>query len=144
VKILVQDWGSSFERLGEELRAKISEVSVRGYFRSHGPQAWQPAVNVYEAADRWILCVDLAGMERKDIDVQYGDGVLTIRGVRAKPCAPELSAEFGVHLMEIDTGPFFRSITISGSVWIDGIRAWYRRGFLWILVPCRESEESNC
>ncbi len=39
------------------------------------------------------------------------------------------------HLMEIDHGPFLRSVEVPSSVDVEAINAKYRSGLLWILLP---------
>ncbi|UCC30174.1 MAG: hypothetical protein JSU86_18490, partial [Phycisphaerales bacterium] len=68
--VCVHAWGSSFERLAEQLWAMMGEMEGRNYFRSHAPDFWRPRLNVYETPDRFVVCVELAGMPRDQIDVR--------------------------------------------------------------------------
>jgi len=136
MKVSVQDWSSNFDRLADELWAQMHEVASRSYFRAPSPQPWQPALNVYEAPDRIIVCAELPGMAREEIDVQFAEGVLHIGGVRPKPVMEEMPATVGVVLMEIDSGPFRRCVEVSLPIHVEAIRAYYRRGYLWVTLPC--------
>ena len=102
------------------------------FFRFSPPDAWQPATNLYETADRYVVCMDLAGVSREEIDVEVRQEVLVIRGRRESP-RPQSSSK--VHLMEIDHGKFRRTITIPSSVEVDNIRARYVDGYLWVELP---------
>ncbi len=102
------------------------------FFRFSPPDAWQPATNLYETEDRYVVCMDLAGVNREEIDVEVRQEVLVIRGRRESP-RPQSSSK--VHLMEIDHGNFRRSITIPSSVMVDNIKARYVDGYLWIELP---------
>ncbi len=98
--------------------------------------AWKPAVNLYESADRYLVCVDLAGMRREEIDVSARDGVLVIAGTRGHPQPQQEAGDLSIHLMEVDQGPFCRSVEIPSEVDVDAIRANYGKdGFLWIELP---------
>ncbi len=133
--VRVHAWGSSFDRLAEQLWAMMSEMEGRNYFRSHAPDSWRPRLNVYETADRFVVCVDLAGMPRDKIDVRAADGVLHISGFRKKPTPPGDPEDVGVHLMEIDSGRFHCKVPITRDVVIDEITAAYRQGYLWVMMP---------
>lgn len=99
--------------------------------------AWKPAVNLYESADAYYVCVDLAGMCREEIDVSVKGGVLVIAGTREHPRpAWDDTGELSIHLMEVDQGPFCRSVEIPSEVNVDSIRATYTTaGFLWVELP---------
>jgi len=134
--------GTSFDRLAEQVWEIMREMSGRNFFRSHGPRSWQPRVNVYSCDTRVVVCVELAGVRRRDIEVRVGGGALHIGGRRDRPLAPEegdrLGAaleECGVEIMEIDSGRFSRSIPIPAGVMNEKVRASYRNGYLWVVLP---------
>lgn len=115
---------------------QIGEVMQRAahtrFFRFSPPDAWQPATNLYETEERYVVCMDLAGVKRDEINVEARQGVLVICGQRESP-RPQSRSK--VHLMEIDHGSFRRTITIPSSVNIDNIRARYVDGYLWVELP---------
>jgi HSP20 family molecular chaperone IbpA len=92
---------------------------------------WLPAVNLYELPDKFLVCVDLAGVKREQIDVTVKDRVLRVEGHRHDP----LPDKKRVHLLEIDEGFFCREVEIPASVCIDRIEATYDEGFLWVHLP---------
>ena len=102
------------------------------FFRFSPPDAWQPATNLYETEDRYVVCMDLAGVSREEIDVEVLQEVLVIRGQRESP-RPQSRSK--VHLMEIDHGRFRRTITIPSTVETDNIKARYVDGYLWVELP---------
>ena len=55
-------------------------------------RGWAPAVDMLDRKDEVIIRTDLPGLEQKDIDVNTGEGVLTIRGERTV----EVKAEEGM------------------------------------------------
>ena len=103
-----------------------------GFFRFCPPDTWQPATNLYETEDRYVVCMDLAGVKRAEIDVEVRHGLLVISGRRESP-RPQSRSK--VHLMEIDHGNFCRTIDIPSSVCVDKIQARYVDGYLWIELP---------
>jgi HSP20 family protein len=143
VQVGLHAWGSSFDHLANELWAMMNEMESQNYFRSHAPDSWRPRMNLYETREAYIACLELAGMPRERIEVRADQGTLYIRGVRQKPAIPADDADVSVHLMEIDSGRFHRELPIPTDVDADAIRANYRHGYLWILLPRAVSGEGN-
>ena len=137
MNIHLQPRDDPMESVIEHMGSMIKEMSDQNYFRNSGPDAWRPALNVYEVPDRFVVCVDLAGMDREKIDVGAQDGALYIRGVRPKPVIPDPPEEVSVQAMEIDSGRFQRKVPIPGDVDPGSIQAHYRNGYLWVIMPRR-------
>ena len=102
------------------------------FFKFCPPDAWQPATNLYETQDRYVVCVDLAGVNRPQISVEVRQNVLVISGSRE---SPRPTCRSKVHLMEIDHGNYCRSVAIPSSVSVDKIEARYADGYLWVELP---------
>lgn len=126
---------SNFDQLADQVWQMMHEMEGGNYFRSQAPHPWSPCLNLYETPDVFLVCVELAGMPREEIDVRAADGVLHIVGVRHKPTLPEETGDVSVHLMEIDSGRFRRRVPIPGDVNTDEIQAVYRHGYLWVIMP---------
>ncbi len=132
VKVRLDDSESEFEELSRSVTAAIDEVMGGNLFRLVSSDAWEPEVNVYEFPDAYSVCVNLAGMRHDAINVVLDGGVLSITGARSRPREPDRPDEPSVHVMEIDSGPFERRISVPNDVDPDSISAAYRNGFLWI------------
>lgn len=130
----------SFHELAKSMDAMMDGLSGPDYFRSSGRDTWDPALNVYEMDDKFVVCVELAGIQPGEMDVQVEGGVLHIRGFRPKPTVPETTGEIGVHLMEIDSGRFHRKIPIPASVDFESSKAHYKNGYVWIILPRRSGD----
>jgi HSP20 family protein len=105
-----------------------------------GPHGWRPAINAYRFEDCIRVCVDLAGVDRSDIDLTIANQHLSIRGVRD---VPESSDEAGQAMqmiaMEIDYGPFERELRLPAEVDVNQVHAEQKNGFLWIHLPLGKS-----
>lgn len=116
---------------------KMMEQLQKGFV--YGSETWTPSVNLYETAKSYLVCVDLAGVDKEKIDVEVIDSRLKLRGARAVPSfAPspdEPPAKVRVHLMEIDHGSFSREVEIPDDADRHKISANYRNGMLWIEIP---------
>jgi len=121
---------------------KIVEQMQKGYFNFRPNDTWAPNVNLYETDEEYLVCVDLAGVDKEKIDLEVSNGRLSIRGIRAVPSYgdPEADAaadkgKLRVHMMEIDHGAFFREVELPEHVAQSKIEAHYRNGMLWIELP---------
>lgn len=125
----------SFQELSKSMDLMMDGVLGADYFRSSGRDTWDPSLNVYETPDHLIICVELAGIQPGEMDVQVEDGMLHIRGDRPKPTVPEARGEISVHLMEIDSGRFHRKIPVPANVDFSATKAHYKNGYVWIILP---------
>jgi HSP20 family protein len=110
----------------------MNSLFGRSFSQWPGETVWQPAVNLYETGDRFLLCMDLAAVDHAKIDVQVQNNRLTVQGKRGDISPKE---PVRVHVMEIDHGNFRREVEFPESVDADRIQASYREGFLWIELP---------
>lgn len=145
--VRVQAWGSDFEKLAEQVWSMMTEMEGRNYFRSHAPHSWRPRLNVYETPQQYVVCVELSGMPREEIDVHAAGGLLHVSGYRQKPALPDVfgggseadeaeeAERVSVHLMEIDSGRFHRKLPIPTDVAVARITATYRQGYLYVVLP---------
>ncbi len=104
-------------------------------------RSWQPAVNIYERPDGLRVCVELAGVDKRQIDVRVEPGRLTIRGVREAPEPSPRGAGGSMRIvcMEIDYGVFERVIALPDRVDLGGVTSTYRSGWLWVHLPYQVS-----
>ena len=122
----------------------MMEQMQKGYYNFCPSETWTPSVNLYETAGSYLVCVDLAGVDKDKIDLEVHEGRLRLRGARSVPMnADELNEEGAesegrkvrVHLMEIDHGSFSREVELPEDVSPEKISAAYRNGMLWIEIP---------
>jgi HSP20 family protein len=116
---------------------KLMEQLQKGFF--YPGDSWTPNVNLYETANSYLVCVDLAGVDKEKIDVEVVDQRLRLRGARAVPNISAVESEtqerVRVHLMEIDHGAFTREVEIPADANRHSITANYRNRLLWIELP---------
>lgn len=136
-RIDIETSASHFEDIADHMWSMVRGMNKRNFFRSHSPHCWSPRVNLYETAQRYLICVELAGMKGDEIDIRADGGELHIRGTRKKPHLPggDKEESVSVHLMEIDSGRFHRKVPIPDGVDIEQITATYKDGYLWIALP---------
>lgn len=97
---------------------------------------WRPPVNVYRCEKSIRICVDLAGVPRAEIDLRVEPKQVVIRGTREAPDVSHASGRvIQMLIMEIDYGPFERTIDLPDEVNVRGAEAKQENGLLWISLP---------
>jgi HSP20 family protein len=116
----------------------VTHELTRSQFSQFAPDTWEPAINAYRCKGCIRVCVDLAGVERSQIDLTIEPRRLIIRGARELP-EPKHDEGRAVQLlaMEIDYGPFEREVQLPAEVEIDTAHAEQRNGLLWISLPLK-------
>ena len=95
---------------------------------------WVPQVDVAETQEKIVVRAEVPGMRQEDIQIEFENGLLTIRGERQL----EKSEGLTWHRVERVYGGFSRSFTLPRTVDAEKISASYREGILEIEVPKRE------
>ena len=93
--------------------------------------AWNPPMDVYETADRYVVTAELPGLARDDIQIEVREGELSIRGHRP-PAAVRPDA---YHRMERLQGPFSRAFAFAEPIDPARITAEFRDGVLTVTLP---------
>jgi len=110
--------------------------------RSEDPEAetavWAPRVDLVENEESYLIHVDLPGLSKDDVNVNYHEGVLSISGDRR---AEEYEEKDNCVRLERSYGRFYRSFTLPKTVKHDAIEATYENGVLSVRVP--KAEESK-
>lgn len=99
---------------------------------------WNPAVDIYEEKDRFVIKAELPGLDRKDIEVDLKDHVLTLTGERSYE--NEVNDD-SYYRKERAFGKFHRSFTLPANLKADDINAEFKDGLLTILIPKPEEEK---
>jgi HSP20 family protein len=113
---------------------------TRFRFSQSAAHSWQPAINAYRCENSFRICVDLAGVDQSDIDLQIEPRRLVLRGERDTPEPSDDECRIlQTVAMEIDYGPFLRILKLSAEVDVDKATAEQKNGFLWISLPLKKS-----
>jgi HSP20 family protein len=96
---------------------------------------WNPAMDILESNDAYILRAELPGFKKEDMNVELKEGTLTLSGERKSEELPE-----GVQYRSVErvNGKFVRAVVLPKTVNPDGIQAAYKDGVLEIHVPKAE------
>lgn len=124
-----------FSNLVRQMNQLVDREMSRSHYGFSPTDCFRPAINLYETQTSFIICADLAGMDERDMEVSLEKGSVIIRGRRQSPMPPDGSRALAVHLMEIDHGPFCRTVEVPAGVLEENIEATYHLGMLWITLP---------
>jgi HSP20 family protein len=127
-------------RWGHGAMSDVTYQLTRFRFSKHAAHTWQPAINAYRCETSFRVCVDLAGVERSDIDLHVEPRRLVLRGERETPEPNDKTCPvLQTIAMEIDYGPFLRILNLSAEVDVEKVTAEQKNGFLWISLRLKES-----
>ncbi len=93
---------------------------------------WTPATDIYEDEEGLSLKFELAGVEPKDVDIRFENGILTIKGERKMEKEDKRE---NYHRVELSYGAFNRSFSLPLTVDADKIEARSKSGLLVVSLP---------
>ena len=85
-----------------------------------------------EEDDRFLLHVDVPGVDPKDIDIAVEDGVLSLSGQRESTAGDQKE---GLRRAERVAGKFFRRFTLPDGIDPEAVLARSENGVLEISIP---------
>ena len=100
--------------------------------RTGESMGWTPACDIFEDGEALTLRFELAGVDPKDVDIRFENGVLTMRGERKLEKEEKKDA---YHRIELQYGAFTRSFSLPSTVDAEHIRAESKNGVLTVTLP---------
>lgn len=97
-----------------------------------GSYSWKPAADVYETDKEIIILVEIAGVNKEDIEIFIKGNMVTVRGTRREP---DINRKEAYHQMEINYGTFERVIPLPVFVREEDAKASFQNGILKIVFP---------
>jgi HSP20 family protein len=115
-----------------EPKRAFSMMAIRSQARPSG-RLWNPAADVYQGTEGWVVKVDLAGVGPDELQLVIDDTNLIIRGCRRDTFYSE---GFTYQQMEITYSRFEKRIDFPCSIDPSSLKHDYRDGFLIINLRC--------
>ena len=94
--------------------------------------SYSPPMNVSETESDYLIMMDLPGLEKKDIDINLSNGILTLSGERK---LSSHGSENSRICHETIHGAFSRSVELTSDIVEDKIKAEFKDGVLSIIIP---------
>jgi HSP20 family protein len=94
--------------------------------------ARSPAVDIAEKDNEYEITAELPGLDEKNIEVKFADGLLTIKGEKREE-KEEKRKDY--YLSERRFGTFHRSFQVPDGVDADKIAASFKNGVLTVTLP---------
>ena len=105
-----------------------------------GLDTWNPAVDLYEKDDHFMITAELPGVDKNDVKIDLKDRLLTLSGERTYD--NEVKEE-NYYRRERSYGKFQRAFTLPADVDSDKIMAELKDGVLRIEVPKPEEKKAK-
>ena len=134
---MTRDPFANFERMRREIDQLFGDVFERTGLRGRG---FSPAVDVFysDGPPRAVVRADLAGILIEDVSLEIRGRQLLIAGERRA----EQSDGCLYQQIEIEHGPFRRTVELGADVVADEARASYEDGILIVEVPLAARDET--
>lgn len=132
---------STIDMLRREMDQFFDDLVPFSFRKENGGklmESWAPRADISEDTKEYIIRMDIPGMEKKDIKVNYRDGRITINGERK---IEEKEEKKDFIRRERFEGSFYRSFTLPDAIKEDMIEATFKNGVLKIIIPKAEVVE---
>jgi HSP20 family protein len=129
---------TSIRNLRREMEQFFDDLIPFSWTREDGGNlldTWAPTSDISEDEKEYLVVMDLPGIAKKDIKVNFQDGRLTVTGESQKE---EKEEKKDYIRRERFKGSFYRSFTLPESIKEDAIKADFKEGVLKIHIPKAE------
>jgi HSP20 family protein len=116
-------------RVQEEMNRAFGDERL---LRAGESVGWTPSCDIYEDGEEIIVSAELAGVEPKDLEIRYENGVLTLKGERKLEMEENRQ---NYHRVELSYGTFTRAFSLPASIDAEEIRAESKQGVLVVHLP---------
>ncbi|MCK5760058.1 MAG: Hsp20/alpha crystallin family protein [Candidatus Delongbacteria bacterium] len=115
-------------------------MSTHKSFSCDGSLGWKPRTDVFENNEELVVILELAYVEPEDIEIEYNEEFIAIRGYRNEK---KFLPKSHFYKMEIDFGPFERIINLPFKVKIHSLEKIYEKGFFIVKIKKVASGENH-
>jgi len=117
-------------RVRDEMSRALGEENL--LFRAGESVGWTPACDIYEDGEEIVVHAQLAGVEPKDVEIRFENGVLTLKGEREMEKEDKRE---NYHRLEMSYGTFTRAFSLPATIDPEKIRAESKHGVLLVHLP---------
>jgi HSP20 family protein len=134
--ITTRSFGYTLDRMNRAMDQALSNEWA-------SQQLWIPAIDVVEKKDSYVLHAELPGVDASQVDINFEQNVLTIRGTKGSTLETAKEGETRVHSIERVHGSFERSVKLPQFVDGERISAEFKNGLLTIIVPKAQAAQAR-
>lgn len=128
------DWLVLFRQQINEIFTFLSHIDREDI---NGECNYTPFVDIFETPDKFVVEIDLPGMDNRDLSVSICCNTLVIEGLKRKEAKNPNSAYI---CLERRFGRFCRTVEIPPAVDQHGIKAVYELGVLSVIFPRKKDK----
>ncbi len=114
------------------LQDEVNRLFDDRAYREGESVGWTPACDIFEDEEAVTLRFELAGVEPKDVDIRFENGVLTVKGERKLEKDDQRE---NYHRVERSYGTFTRAFSLPGTLDPERIKAEAKNGVLQVTLP---------
>lgn len=103
-------------------------------------ESWYPAADIYETKDEYVFKLEVPGLAKEDLNVEFNDNVLSIKGEKKKEKDVK---EENFHRIESFSGSFSRSFTLPRNADAGKINASMKNGVLELRISKAEEKKAK-
>lgn len=135
-------FASDFDHVTEHLEQMWERLLARGASGPGNPRYIRPFIepptDVYQTQDEIVVLIEIAGMRDQEVEIQLEGRLMTVRGEKHDRRVHHPGRVYNA--MEIQYGPFERSIVLPTDVDQEQVAVQYDDGLLQITLPRRARE----
>lgn len=102
--------------------------------------SWIPAVDIVEHSDRFILLIDIPGVNPHDVEISMENNILTLKGSREDSKESNLENN---HRIERLKGTFYRRFTLPETADAENVTAKSKYGVLEVCIHKRKALQAR-
>lgn len=125
---------NEFDQLAKSL-ALFDEPFSRIFGEGQNAKPWTPPVDIHETDHELVLKADVPDVKPEDIEVNFENGTLTLKGKREFEKKEEGK---GYHRIERNYGTFVRAFSLPETIDPEKLTAGYKDGVLTISIGKKE------
>lgn len=120
------------EKDNAQVNAKGNENDNRLDKESQSAVSWYPPIDIYKTENDYVFNVELPGLNKKDVTIEFENDILSVKGERKKETESEKD---GYQWTERTSGKFYRAFRLPKNVDGKKINAEMKNGILQVKVP---------
>ncbi|MCO5142948.1 MAG: Hsp20/alpha crystallin family protein [Oligoflexia bacterium] len=119
-----------------DFQREFDHLFYGGQTRSTESTYWSPKIDYYELEDKYLINMEIPGMPKDQIKIEFFDGVMTVSGEKNAE-----QKEANNFYSERSHGKFLRSFTLPKETDLEKVESSLEDGLLTIVIPKVEAKK---